>query len=179
MYLPTPEELSNTENTLAIVSLMLQTGSLVYVGSGWYRLANETDRDRGSIMAEKKQLWLAKNDNPGARTELHHDKPTLNPSGEMNSSTFAAYIRCDSDLVKPGHAIMVELSTIGEAVDCRPKPVPEMSIERNSRGWLILHAARSSMILDPDLLPEVKPNHRCRIAWDESGIRLIGTPERV
>lgn len=134
-------------------------------------------------MAEK-QYWLAKNDEPTARIELHNAKPKLNPSGEMNGQTFVTYIQVDVDIVKPGHAVMVGISTIGEAVDCRPKPVDELWVESNHSGSIRAYYGSDAgwiqgTFIPVSSLPGFQPNHRCRIAWDESGIRLIGTPEPI
>jgi len=58
--------------------------------------------------------------------------------------------------------------------------IQKLSVVRNAVGNLVLLApGNQHSILDQDLVPELQRGCKCRIAWDETGIRLIGTPERI
>lgn len=132
-------------------------------------------------MADKQELWIAKNNRRNARIEIHCGKPSLDKDNTMNHETFVAWVDDFSFPLPEGHCAPL---TIGEAVDCRPKPVDELWVESNHSGSIRAYYGSDAgwiqgTFIPVSSLPGFQPNHRCRIAWDESGIRLIGTPERV
>jgi hypothetical protein len=84
--------------------------------------------------------------------------------------------------LKPGQKARLK---IGEVVDCNPnpKPVPELWASRMSSGKLIIGVRDTPFLsgreIPTTLIPDLPINCGSRIAWDENGIRLIGTPEPI
>ncbi len=195
-------------------------------------------------MAEKKELWLARDVYPDSDAEIFQDEPNPNEDGVFSGrKPFLGTVPDLNYYIPPGHKSRL---TIGEPVDCRPKAESETNVamamltrasERLPQGyrvgidfgdragisvfgngevlkhdcesfdiaveiandhvwakakipelwaWRVSRELISILRTDGDFftikaeqLPGLEHLHRCRIAWDENGIRLIGTPERI
>lgn len=126
-------------------------------------------------MADKQELWLATDGN--GTSLIYRSDPEWNEKAEQFQSDDNSMPVYGTNL-PPGHKARL---TIGEAVDCRPKPVnvPEIWLYRLNRAWFYGNKHEQMMSIKEPEGVELPIKHKCRVAIDESGIRLIGTPERV
>lgn len=136
----------------------------------------------GGIMLEKlPDIWIA-TDKDGPNSYLFEQEPTFYPHKGLFGGRYLIPSESFNKIVPELHK--VRYSAV-EVIDCTPKPVPELWVERAESSAMIyqyLDGKRRSTIAfgwmasNGDILKSLPINHKCRIAWDENGIRLIGEP---
>ena len=129
-------------------------------------------------MTEQKRELTIATDGSGASYIYQGDVSWFNSVEKFGDGVNGNCLRLDGDFgIPPGHKALL---TIGEAVDCRLKAVPQIWLCRGDSGksWVVVDK-RYSVNIDESEFPSIPEMHKCRIAWDENGIRLIGTPEMI
>jgi len=119
------------------------------------------------------ELWISRAEHD-ANAWLSGSEPELHGKTFIGGENWIAPVPID---IPPGHKAKL---TIGEPIDCRPKPVPELWAWHymNGRSYIGLSWAMSVMLDEGSHTIDslISRMHKCRIAIDEHGIRLIGEP---
>ena len=131
------------------------------------------------------ELWIGK-DRDDDQYVYPYDPVWFNGCGgfgENGVGTTVYPLDADFDIgLKPGQKARL---IIGPVIDCNPRPmpenVPELWIERDSINSTFIGHGKTCCVLKvpSSCVGGIPPDHVCRIAWDEDGIRLIGTPEPI
>lgn len=122
-----------------------------------------------------RELWLACTVQNSST--LYSSEPQMSSNGLWQCDVGHEISFRESFGLNPGQKAKL---TIGEVVDCNPPKVPELWAYRFETGELRIRQSGLPGAGIPALqIKELKRGYRCRIAWDENGIRLIGTPEPI
>ncbi len=125
-------------------------------------------------MKDTSDLWIGKD--PDGTVAMFDSEPTLSRAGELLCDGDCVLVRdfpFIASSIPPGHKAKL---TIGEPIDCRPKPVPELWAIKYGDGFTCIGEKDGQWVKVVNDIPELPRSSRCRIAFDEQGIRLIGEP---